>query len=109
MEFSLLCNYYSYVMGAHFPVWFTCTCLKPDILEKMKEIQTPADGKSVFAQRVLMALRYGDCRLSYRGGGAVVFEGHEFSASPDGESVKIRFDDDCQYTVTPADVISYTE
>ena len=109
MEFSLFCNYYSYVIGAHFPMWFTCTCHKPDILEKLKEIKEPADGKSVFVRRVLLALHFGDCRLSYRGGGTVVFDGHEFSSTPDGESVLIRFDDECKFTVTPADVISYLD
>ena len=106
MEFSLYCNYYSYVMGAQFPMWFSCTCLKPEHLAKMKEMQA-AEGQSLFVQRALYALHYGDCRLSYRGGGSVVFDGHEFTSAAEGENVRIRFDDECQFVLTSGDAILY--
>lgn len=109
MEFSVFCDYHSYLIGSDFKMWFSCSCLRPDRVEEMKKLQPPADGSlEPWQQRVLFALHWGDCRLSHMGSGGIVFDGHEFIASAEGkDSVKVKFNDDCIFTVRREDVIEY--
>jgi len=109
MEFSLVCDYYSYAIGASFKVWFSCTCVGPDFTDKLKKINTPKDGLSVFQQRVIFSLQNGDCRISHRGSGIIIFDEHEFLTTPEGTGIRITLNDECSFLVEEKDVISYIE
>ncbi len=88
-------------------MWFSCSCLRPELLEKLNKI-TPEAGEqlSLWQKKVLFALHWGDCRLSYRGSGKIVFDGHEFLCKAEGtDKVTVTFSEDCVFTVKEADLI----